>query len=787
MIKISKAGVLPIRQRTQFSCMAASATMCLNALGHKCNEDEVNQVMGALPTKGASWEQALATAQHYGVRSTLTVPATVRQLKNWTDAGNPVMIAWNPEGREWSHASVVFDVTEGLPVVIPPEATVTGEGLGLYVWVADSNIPNPEKLVRIVSEDVFYSKWYEKWPQYLVRRPALCLEREITPEGRQVMASSKKAGVFDWRALGSDLREAFSKTKVPTRLVTGEEYIPQRVIHINLQFGRYYFERPGWEDDAASDLVAEISLKHGLKPHGFSGNTYKTTDGRTVEIGIMASHMGGSPERLATKKTAEPYDCWNDGLRGRELAECYKFFENDLGPEDIAFVRQYFPGWSPSGGRGYAPRKPTQQIQGMGKRIRRLLMVVGTTSDTKSFRFLHDKQLSETFTVAQLRWIENLEKKYARILRDLPEDPALHVGYNQVLVDERKLTPAARVRIEKHFDIAPDKGSFASLAPKTKEPPVRVEETPARTKEVLSPAPAPTPSSRKEFEGDQLQTMVRILGVLAQRTGHGMFLGFKKDLETGKGLTEDQLKAVRNSLYKSGMRSDADHFRTASERVALRYLMAKRPQSVPSPKDKNPPIRVEAPTRRNPVVQGLIERGNAGAGKHKNKGERGSGKGSGKPGRYPKHKGQGLEHEASLIGRVSSAYLKKPFRSEIGDALLWADRRSPTPEEIYQVKATEWQDWEPHPLPEDLYRYFKRSPGSIEVKLRDLTPIRAREKGLANANKFMWLSYWGAMDTRKPVSLQDNGDGTYTVLDGNSTFANAKMSGWDKIVGVVEP
>jgi len=67
-----------------------------------------------------------------------------------------------------------------------------------------------------------------------------------------------------------------------------------------------------------------------------------------------------------------------------------------------------------------------------------------------------------------------------------------------------------------------------------------------------------------------------------------------------------------------------------------------------------------------------------------------------------------------------------------------------------------------------------------------LTPIRAREKGIANANRFMWLAYWGAMPVRKPISLKDNGDGTYTVLDGNSTFANAKMSKWDKIVGVVE-
>jgi hypothetical protein len=167
--KTAKANVEPVRQRTQYSCMAASMAMCLRALDHDVTEDEVNRVMGARPMKGAAWEQALATAQHYGCRATLTMPATVEQLKAWTDAGVPVMIAWNPEGRDWSHASVVFDVDDDL-----------------NVYVADPNLPNPKKTVRTVTEDDFYGKWYEKFPDYLVRRPACAIEREVTTEGKQV-------------------------------------------------------------------------------------------------------------------------------------------------------------------------------------------------------------------------------------------------------------------------------------------------------------------------------------------------------------------------------------------------------------------------------------------------------------------------------------------------------------------------------------------------------------------------------------------------------------------------
>jgi hypothetical protein len=149
--------------------------MALNSLGVKCSEDQVNEVIGASPLRGARWEEVLACCQYFGCRATLTTPSTLTQVKAWTDAGKPVLIAWNPEGREWSHASLVYDVL--------------GDKGAYEVYVADPNIPNPDKTTRIVSEDEFYSKWFEKLPNYLVRRPALMIDREVDPEGRQIMAS----------------------------------------------------------------------------------------------------------------------------------------------------------------------------------------------------------------------------------------------------------------------------------------------------------------------------------------------------------------------------------------------------------------------------------------------------------------------------------------------------------------------------------------------------------------------------------------------------------------------
>lgn len=188
--------------------------MCLNALDLGCTEDEVNNVMGARPMKGAAWEQALACAQHYGCRATLTMPSTVEQLKAWTDAEIPVMIAWNPEGRPWSHASVVFDVDDDL-----------------NVYIADPNIPNPKKTVRVVSEDEFYTKWYEKFPNYLVRRPACAIQREITSDGRQILASFREASLKVIYA-GVMLDDS-SKKRLATwwESHTGSDVLPKRFMH----------------------------------------------------------------------------------------------------------------------------------------------------------------------------------------------------------------------------------------------------------------------------------------------------------------------------------------------------------------------------------------------------------------------------------------------------------------------------------------------------------------------------------------------------------------------------
>ena len=84
-------------------------------------------------------------------------------------------------------------------------------------------------------------------------------------------------------------------------------------------------------------------------------------------------------------------------------------------------------------------------------------------------------------------------------------------------------------------------------------------------------------------------------------------------------------------------------------------------------------------------------------------------------------------------------------------------------------------------LPEDTWKYFEKVPDTILVDIDKLVPTRARPEGIIEANKRMQQ----LLSRRKPLDLKDNGDGTYSILDGNSTYANALHSEWKELPGVV--
>lgn len=188
--KTAKADVSFIRQETQFTCCAASLASALKAHGKDVTEADVNKVLGASPMAGARWEEILSCCQYFGMRGTLVVPSTIAQLKAWTDAGIPVIIAWTPRDRPWAHASVVYNVDD------------------THVHVMDPNLPDPNHTSIVLTHEEFYSKWFEKFSDTVfVRRPAMAIEREVTVDGRQVMAGKKELRSQKDRGMSRHLKQ----------------------------------------------------------------------------------------------------------------------------------------------------------------------------------------------------------------------------------------------------------------------------------------------------------------------------------------------------------------------------------------------------------------------------------------------------------------------------------------------------------------------------------------------------------------------------------------------------
>ena len=77
--------------------------------------------------------------------------------------------------------------------------------------------------------------------------------------------------------------------------------------------------------------------------------------------------------------------------------------------------------------------------------------------------------------------------------------------------------------------------------------------------------------------------------------------------------------------------------------------------------------------------------------------------------------------------------------------------------------------------------YLELTDDAIEIPTQNIIPIRARKDGIARGRELMADAAKGGMSRRGPLSVRDNGDGTYTLLDGNSTYAIASEAGMPKL------
>lgn len=126
--RLAKAEVAVVRQRTSYTCVAASLSSALACLEP---DADIGLVDHLLSNEGGSYfEEAMEVAQIYGVASRYQMLASVEDLAAWTALGLPVIIGWNtkPKGAPRNrHASVVFDVTDRGVLIMDPHHDETLE------------------------------------------------------------------------------------------------------------------------------------------------------------------------------------------------------------------------------------------------------------------------------------------------------------------------------------------------------------------------------------------------------------------------------------------------------------------------------------------------------------------------------------------------------------------------------------------------------------------------------------------------------------------------------------
>lgn len=482
--------------------------MCLKAHGAQdCDEDTVNRVMGAKPMQGATWEQALACAQHYGMRATLMSPCTVKQLKAWTDEGIPVMIAWNPEGREWSHASVVFDVD------------------GDYnVSVADPNIPDPDETVRVVSKDDFYKKWYEKWPDYLVRRPAMAIEREITKDGRQVKAS-QNASLF----------------------------IPM-VVHETAR--RKLQQKPP---------ASQWKPEHHPRPSGQLVVKHREEEKPKSWWERVKEKFQGSDKDASAIRVAEAADCIRDykggGLTWEEYQDCLRYWEREEGGGGYGgrYRRRYqqYPQAEPVAATVKQSREDQIEID---KAL--LALTIKKDVPSKEASFLYSINVKDAITEKQKSWRDAILRANAGLIREMPRN-LRNFSYRrngEVIGFGKADDPDHVAFVERYFEKwsrSSPSGEFDRLRPRSTPLPA----TPSTPE-------APAAPAGKTVVESPVEDKIRILDTLARRLHSSPDVAVVekvKAIYSGGGKQDpDDLKKIRNLLYRSSMRPDADHFRMAS-------------------------------------------------------------------------------------------------------------------------------------------------------------------------------------------------------------------------------
>ena len=237
------------------------------------------------------------------------------------------------------------------------------------------------------------------------------------------------------------------------------------------------------------------------------------------------------------------------------------------------FVGPQYAGWFGNAGQAaralpsppredrYPSRPRKQRLPAMDRKeqkeftetaIKLIVALVGK-DDRRGVKFVKDIRYKSELTAKQKSYFDSLVTHHQRTIQMLPDDMLLSYAPGEVQVGKKSLTDREREKLEKVVGIwdSPLKPYLAltTLGQGTK-----------------AQKQKPKPSG-----GNDKQLAV-LDALLAKMPSNSFAKSIRDQVAKGRPLCEKQLKAVRQMLYKSRMRSEADLFRQAAKRVAAAWL-----------------------------------------------------------------------------------------------------------------------------------------------------------------------------------------------------------------------
>lgn len=223
------------------------------------------------------------------------------------------------------------------------------------------------------------------------------------------------------------------------------------------------------------------------------------------------------------------------------------------------FVGKQHAGWTGSASQALralpaapvlSPRKPEppEMSPAEQKEFRetapKLIVALIGKGDGRSFKFMRDNHFKSGLTPKQKAYYDSLVAKHQQTISRLPKVPLLFDQNGEPMLP-KSLSDADRKKIEQVVTLRDGGYRFWLLKPLSAKP----------------PAPSKTQTS------EQLAVLDELLGRRQDR----FIQSLRDQLAKGRALSDKQLSAIRQNLYKNRMKDKADMFRQADLMPPLGY------------------------------------------------------------------------------------------------------------------------------------------------------------------------------------------------------------------------